>query len=274
MLFPASKTITRVAMAEVNGSAPQQHASTTSASHLTVQPNTTANAGPAASGTTGAITSLEDSGTSTRPRDARTLHMVLAAMGVTAYQERVPLQLLDFAYRYTNSILSDALHLASEGYVGPNASTGTNEKGKHAAADASQVTLAAVRLATSSRLGYQFSNVLPKETLLELAAERNRIRLPAVDKEYHFGVRLPHERFCLTGTGWTVPEEWNSEEKVEEDGGGGSEKGKSAEKVNGEKGVSDEKEDEDMAEGDENGEDGFEQVFGEKEEEDDAMKDD
>ena len=46
-----------------------------------------------------------DNGQSKRPRDARLIHLILANYGVTAYQERVPLQLMDFAYRYTSSIL-------------------------------------------------------------------------------------------------------------------------------------------------------------------------
>lgn len=120
-----------------------------------------------------ASTSLADTGTATRPRDARTIHLVLAALGVTAYQERVPLQLLDFAYRYTASILSDAQHLAAEGYIA--GSGAKNAQG--------EITLPALRLATTSRLGHQFATQLPKETLLEIAAERNRVRLPDVSKE-------------------------------------------------------------------------------------------
>lgn len=46
-----------------------------------------------------------DNGHSKRPRDARLIHLVLANYGVSAYQERVPLQLMDFAYRYTSSTL-------------------------------------------------------------------------------------------------------------------------------------------------------------------------
>lgn len=44
-----------------------------------------------------------DNGQSKRPRDARLIHLVLANYGVNAYHERVPLQLMDFAYRYTSS---------------------------------------------------------------------------------------------------------------------------------------------------------------------------
>ncbi|KAI9718508.1 MAG: Transcription initiation factor TFIID subunit 9 [Chrysothrix sp. TS-e1954] len=163
-------------------------------------------------------TSLTDSGDSPRPRDARTIHLILSSLGVNAYQERVPLQLLDFAYRYTTGVLSDAYHLAAEGYVnhpGKDASSG----GK--AQKDGDVSVAALRLASQARLGYQFNAAsLPKETLLEMAAERNRVKLPAVDKDVRFGVRLPHERFVMTGQGWQVPEEWEEDEvEVEEEDG-------------------------------------------------------
>lgn len=43
--------------------------------------------------------------------------MLLSSLGCTAYQERVPLQLLDFAYRHSSSILSDVLRLSSDTYI-------------------------------------------------------------------------------------------------------------------------------------------------------------
>lgn len=43
--------------------------------------------------------STTDNGLSRRPRDARVIHLMLSSMGVNAYQERVPLQIMDFAYR-------------------------------------------------------------------------------------------------------------------------------------------------------------------------------
>lgn len=152
-------------------------------------------------------TSAADVGTGTRPRDARTIHMILSAMGVQAYQERVPLQLLDFAYRYTAGILSEAQHLSSEGYT-----TGTST-GSGRGANQEEVGLNAVRLAASSRPSFQFTgNQLSKDVLLEMAAERNKIRLPAVDPQgQKFGLRLPHERFLLNGRGWGLNEEWDSE---------------------------------------------------------------
>ncbi|KAI9730363.1 MAG: Transcription initiation factor TFIID subunit 9 [Cirrosporium novae-zelandiae] len=171
-------------------------------------------------------TSLTDSGHTKRPRDARIIHMILTSLGVSAYQERVPLQLLDFAYRYTSGILTDALHLSAEGLAG-GAGTGDGSSSTTAAgggssntnkinlADLSSVNLQALRLAVFSRTQYQFSAGLPKEFLLELAQERNRVMLPKVERDY--GVRLPPERYCLTGVGFHLKEEWESE--GEDDGG-------------------------------------------------------
>ncbi|EEY21125.1 conserved hypothetical protein [Verticillium alfalfae VaMs.102] len=52
-----------------------------------------------------------------RPRDARMIELLLTSQGVTAYESRVPLLLLDFAYRHTSSILNDALHLSADPYT-------------------------------------------------------------------------------------------------------------------------------------------------------------
>ncbi|PLB48297.1 TFIID-31kDa-domain-containing protein, partial [Aspergillus steynii IBT 23096] len=163
-------------------------------------------------------TSLKDSGKSRRPRDVRLIHMVLASLGVTSYQERVPLQLLDFAYRYTSSVFHDAVHLATEGYVGAVDASGAGAAAK--GADVNGVSLPALRLSIASRLHYQFQTGLPKEFLLDVAAERNRVTLPGATRGFDAGqqankpaanqsvlmggMRLPPERFCLTGTGWNM----------------------------------------------------------------------
>jgi len=244
------------------GSVPLSRQTTTQQQPPTSQlPTTTSSLAPT-NIASGPPTSLTDPGTSPRPRDARTIHILLASLGVTAYQERVPLQLLDFAYRYTSSVLSDAHHLTAEGYVAAahssNTATANSKKNNAAASGEGDITIAALRLATASRNAYQFSSgALPKEALLEVAGERNRIRLPDVDKDVFFGVRLPHERYVQTGTGWGLMEEWDSEEEVsaEQDGVAGGVGGEVA--VGGEsKEVEDE--DEDMEDQDE----GFEQVFG------------
>jgi len=171
-------------------------------------------------------TSLRDDGLAKRPRDARLIHMVLANAGITAYQERVPLQLMDFAYRYTSSTLQDALHLTQESYgtALPGGGAGRGAGGA-ASADGSSVTLQGLRLSVASRTHYQFAPRLPKEFYQELAAEKNRVALPAVGKDW--GTRLPPERYCLTGVGWGLREEWDSDGETLGEGDGG-EKGMGA----------------------------------------------
>lgn len=155
--------------------------------------------------------SLADTGLSKRPRDARLLHMVLASYGVTAYQERVPLQLMDFAYRYTSSTLSDALHFCSEGF----GHTGSGS-GKAAASNAlSDITAPALRLSIHSRTHYQYNPVLPTAVYAEIAQERNRVALPPLRKEA--GMMLPPEQYCLTGTGLQMEEEEAEDEVADDD---------------------------------------------------------
>ncbi|QKX61870.1 uncharacterized protein TRUGW13939_09026 [Talaromyces rugulosus] len=171
-------------------------------------------------------TSLNDSGKSRRPRDARLVHMLLASLGVTAYQERVPLQLLDFAYRYTSSTLQDAAYLSMEGYAGASGpgELHVSSGGGRGGVELNTVTLQSLRLSIASRLHYQFQPGLPKEFLADVASERNRYALPGVARGGETsnnkgafsnismgGMRLPPEKFCLTGMGWNLKDEWESE---------------------------------------------------------------
>ncbi|EOD47872.1 putative transcription initiation factor 31kd protein [Neofusicoccum parvum UCRNP2] len=193
-------------------------------------------------------TSLADSGLTKRPRDARLLHMVLAHLGVTAYQERVPLQLMDLAYRYTAGVLGDAVAISAETTAGGGGGKGGGAPGNPKPADEHSVSVPAIRSAIASRLNYQFNPVLPKEFLLELAQEKNRVSLPRPEREY--GVRLPPERYCFTGAGWGLKEEWDSE--VEDDGEGDNDGVNGGDRMEGVRG-------EDMEEDDE---DEFEEVMG------------
>ncbi|KAI5277170.1 Transcription initiation factor TFIID subunit 9, partial [Ascosphaera acerosa] len=158
------------------------------------------------------------------------MHMLLASQGVAAYQERVPLQLLDFAYRYTVNTLQDAVYLVTEGYPGggteaaggaPTTTGGSKTAHHHHPPhDLSTISLAALRMSIASRLHYQFQPTLPKDFLLEMAAERNRVVLPgavrgldagaapASNSVLMGGIRLPPEQFCQTGVAWDLKEEW------------------------------------------------------------------
>lgn len=206
-------------------------------------------------------TSNTDDGLARRPRDARLIHLILSAQGIHSYQERVPLQLLDFAYRYTSSVLSDALRLSAEGYT---AAAGTTSSKRDAAAG-SDITVNSLRQAIASRQDYQFHSALPKDFMLEQAAEKNRIVLPRIEKSW--GVHLPPEKYCLTGTGWSLKEMWDSDEEGDED----QTNGHGANGVNGTAGldgmdITVEREDQ---EGE--GMDSFEDVFGTNGDEDQEM---
>ena len=142
---------------------------------------------------------------------------------------------MDFAYRYTSSILNDALHIQNEGYDQAE-STAQTKGGRGAAAknaaqkaDEGDVSMAALRISIASRMSHQFQGHanLPKEFLKQLADERNRISLNAQAKDEKGGagmmiggIKLPHERYCLTGAGWGLKEEWDSEgeESVDAEG--------------------------------------------------------
>ncbi|KAK9474156.1 uncharacterized protein V1510DRAFT_412562 [Dipodascopsis tothii] len=117
-------------------------------------------------------------------------------MGVTSYHDRVPLQLMDFACRYTNGILHDAL-LYADHSRSANPTTGT--------AGNTHLTLEDIRLAVAARVNYQFKPAPPKELLLELAQERNRKPLPPISQT--FGIRLPPEKYCLTAKDWEIEDE-------------------------------------------------------------------
>lgn len=140
-------------------------------------------------------------------------------MGVHAYTERVPLQLLDFSYRYTSGVLTDAVS-----YEPPTSTaTAKSKRGADKAEDDGGVSLNALRTAVGARAATQFAGMLGKEFMAEVASERNRIALPRVEREY--GVRLPPERYCFTGIGWDVRGRWEEEveeedEEMEEDGAG------------------------------------------------------
>ena len=154
-----------------------------------------------------------------RPRDSRLIELLLTSQGVTSYEQRVPLQLLDFAYRHTSSILNDAIHLSGDPYITQAGSKPSATSGATAAApgDAS-VTANAVKLAIGARLSYQFrggstGGGISKEYMQELARERNKVALPRIVPS-EWGVRLPSERFVLSGAGWGLKDMWE-----EADGG-------------------------------------------------------
>lgn len=157
-----------------------------------------------------------------RPRDARLIELLLTSQGVTAYEQRVPLLLLDFAYRHTSSVLSDALHLSGDPYVTQAGSKPSASAGATAiTAGEAAVTANAVKLAIAARLSYQFrggsgGGGISKDYMQELARERNKVALPKIVPN-EWGVRLPSERFVLSGTSWGLKDGWDEEGDDSED---------------------------------------------------------
>jgi transcription initiation factor TFIID subunit 9B len=151
---------------------------------------------------------------------------------VTSFDSRVPLLLLDFAYRHTSSILNDALHLSGDPYTThagakPSASSGAVPVAP-SGGDAT-VTTNAVNIAIASRQAYQFrggagggggvgGGGASKEWLQELARERNKVALPRVLAN-EWGVRLPNERFVLSGQSWGLRDQWGDNSEDDEDAG-------------------------------------------------------
>ncbi|KAI1433895.1 transcription initiation factor IID, 31kD subunit-domain-containing protein [Xylaria sp. CBS 124048] len=175
-----------------------------------------------------------------RPRDARTIELLLTSQGVTSFDARVPLLLLDFAYRHTSSILNDALHLSGDPYTTHAGAKPSGSSGAVPTAppggDAT-VNTNAINIAIACRQAYQFrggsgggmgggmgGGGVSKEWLQELARERNKVALPRVLAN-EWGVRLPNERFVLSGQSWGLQEDWVGEgelgSEVDDDEGEG-----------------------------------------------------
>lgn len=159
-----------------------------------------------------------------RPRDSRLVELLLTSQGVTSYEQRVPLLLLDFAYRHTSSILNDAVHLSGDPYITQAGSKPSAASGAGATVppggDAT-VTANAVKLAIGARLSYQFrggssGGGISKEYMQELAFERNKVALPKIVPN-EWGVRLPSERFVLSGASWGLKDTWHEENDIDED---------------------------------------------------------
>lgn len=176
------------------------------------------------------------------PRDVRLLRLIFATQGITSYEDHVPLQLMDFAHRYTSEVLQDAMVYndyahptqsnagnlgggpldSGNGHFHASGSTGAGHAGASGASNAGDATGDAsnnhqmlsnedVRLAIAARTSYQFKPVPPKKMLMELAAERNEKPLPAVMPMW--GIRLPPEKYCLTAKDYTEEDRQRPDKK-------------------------------------------------------------
>ncbi|KAI5696921.1 hypothetical protein M8J76_014126 [Diaphorina citri] len=116
------------------------------------------------------------SSTSKLPRDAQVIVNMFQEAGIKNYDPRCVQQMLEFVNNYTTTILEDSRVYANH-------------------AKKKTVDVEDIKLAITNQLSGSFAKPPPREVLLQLAAERNAVPLPAVKP--HCGIRLPPERFCL-----------------------------------------------------------------------------
>jgi len=117
------------------------------------------------------------------PKDAKVMMSILKDMGVTEYDPKVVNQMLEFAFRYTTDVLEDA-------------------KIYSAHAKKKMVDLEDVKLAIQMNVDKSFASPPPRDVLLELAKQRNAIPLPTIRPQC--GVKLPHDRYCLTSANYKL----------------------------------------------------------------------
>lgn len=117
------------------------------------------------------------------PRDAVAVAELLAQMGIEKYDPRVVSQLMEFSYRYTRNMLQDA-----DDYKSHAGKANIDDKD--------------VGLAIEANLAHSFASPPPKEVMMELAQERNKMPLPIVPTRY--GVLLPPERYTLAAPNYHV----------------------------------------------------------------------
>ncbi|KAK7049639.1 Transcription initiation factor TFIID subunit 9 [Paramarasmius palmivorus] len=125
--------------------------------------------------------SSQSNKTENLPPTARAIALILSSTpSVQDAQPGVLHQLLEFANRYTQHILTDARVYAEHRQGG----------------EGSKVEAEDVVLAVQARVGWEFGGRVPAEYIQSLATQTNSIPLPSVPEV--FGVRLPPQSECLT----------------------------------------------------------------------------
>ncbi|KAK9735772.1 hypothetical protein RND81_04G226800 [Saponaria officinalis] len=134
------------------------------------------------------------------PRDAKIVISLLKSMGVKEHEPRVVHQFLELWYRYVVDVLTDA-----EVY---------SEHAGKATIDPDDI-----KLAIQSKVNFSFSQPPPREVLLELAKNRNKIPLPKIAGGY--GIPLPREEDTLIAPNYQLmipaKQTTNALEEMEDD---------------------------------------------------------
>ncbi|KAH0757146.1 hypothetical protein KY290_020639 [Solanum tuberosum] len=142
---------------------------------------------------------MAEGGEEDLPRDAKIVKTLLKSMGVDDYEPRVVQQFLELWYRYVVDVLTDA-QVYSE------------HAGK-ASIDSDDI-----KLAIQSKVNFSFSQPPPREVLLELARNRNKIPLPK--SIAGSGVPLPPEQDTLINPNYQLAiakKQTSQPEETEED---------------------------------------------------------
>lgn len=120
----------------------------------------------------------------TTPKDALVMAAILKEMGVVEYEPRIINQMVEFAYRYVTDIVSDARVYMTH-------------------ASRKTINIDDIKLAVSQKLDHSFTSPPPREFLLDIARTKNSQPLPLIQQD-RCGLRLPPERYCLTGNNYKV----------------------------------------------------------------------
>ncbi|KAK1236680.1 Transcription initiation factor TFIID subunit 9 [Marasmius sp. AFHP31] len=125
------------------------------------------------------MATLSSKPTDNLPPTARAIALILSSTpSVQDAQPGVLHQLLEFANRYTQHVLTDARVYAEH--------AGRQDKLENED----------VVLAVQARVGWEFGGRVPPEYTMSLATQTNAVALPPVPEV--FGVRLPPQSECLT----------------------------------------------------------------------------
>ena len=103
---------------------------------------------------------------------------------------------------YTLDILQSASIYAEHASRPRDASASTSTSGPTTTSSGAVMEIDDLRIAVSSKLEHSYSSPLPKEFLLNLASQINKVPLPVIPDSY--GIRLPHERERLTAPNWDL----------------------------------------------------------------------
>ncbi|XP_034115684.1 transcription initiation factor TFIID subunit 9 [Drosophila sulfurigaster albostrigata] len=117
------------------------------------------------------------------PKDAQVIMSILKELNIQEYEPRVVNQMLEFTFRYVTCILDDAKVYANH-------------------ARKKTIDLDDVRLATEMTLDKSFTGPPPRHVLAKMAELRNAMPLPPIKP--HCGLRLPPDRYCLTGVNYKL----------------------------------------------------------------------